>query len=378
MPVYTNNLDRDRVVLDVSKQIAEYEPSETPFTVILMKAKKKNTINHEYIWWEDSLGARWTKVDNASGYAHDATSIAVADGSVFAPGDMLKVPKTGETMRVTGVSSNTLTVIRDWGQTKPSGTPTTYNLADEDWILNIGNAMKEGSTAPTPKLGQPTKVSNLVQIFRTPFDVTGTVHAEQQVTNEQERARLSRKKGKEHRIDIERACLFGEKREYISGNEIVRTTGGVTQFIQTNMYNPGGALTEANFIKEFLEPCFTYGSQKKLLVASARLLSVINNFGLGKVQLVPEDKSYGLRLHRYISPHGDVILAQSKVLTNYYSGWGFLLDMDNVSYRALRDTSLKRNIQQNDEDAIRDEYFSEVGFQLELEKSHGIIKGVTE
>jgi hypothetical protein len=377
MPVYTTNLDRDRVVLDVAKKIAEYEPDETPFTVILMRAKKRKTINHEYIWFEDSLGARWTQINNATGYTYDATSIVVDDGSVFAPGDMLKVPRTGETMRVTAVSTNTLTVIRDWGQTRPAATPTAYDLQDNDWVLNIGNAMKEGSTAPQPKIGQPTKVSNFVQIFRTPFDVTGTVNAEEQVTSEQERARLSRKKGKEHRIDIERAMLFGEKREYINGNEIIRTTGGATQFIKTNVYDAGGVLTETNFEREFLVNVFNYGSSRKLLVASPLLLSVINGFGRDKIRLVPKDEAYGLRISQYISTFGDLYMVPSKVLVNYYNGWGFVFDMDYVSYRPLRDTVLKRNIQQNDEDVIRDEYFTEAGFELKLEKAHGIIKGVT-
>lgn len=376
MPVYTNNLDRERRELDVSKKIAFLEPDETPFTVILMRAKKVAATSAEIIWYEDQLGARWTQINNATGYNYDATSIVVDDGAIFAASDILKVPRTGETMLVTGVSDNTLTVVRDFGQTRPSTNPDAYNLADDDWVVLIGNAMKEGSTVPAEKLGQPTKKTNYCQIFRTPFSVTGTTMAETQRTSEQERTRLSRVKGKEHRIDIERAALFGEKREYISGNEIRRTMGGLLQFIQTNIYDAGGNLTETDFENEFCEQVFKYGSSTKLLLASDRLISVINGWGREKLQLVPRDEAYGLRLARYISAHGELLIAKHKLLTNYYSGWGIVVDIDKVEYKPLRDTVLKRNIQPDDEDAVRDEYFTEATIKVENEKCHGIIKNV--
>lgn len=379
MPVYTAHIDRDRRVLDVSKRIAYLEPDETPFTVILMRARKVPATSAEIIWYEDQLGSRWTKVDNAEGYAHDATSIKVADGALFAPNDIVKVPRTGEVMLVTNESNGVLTVIRDFGGTKPQTDPTAYNLNHEDWLQLIGNAMVEGSRVPAEKIGQPVKQTNYCQIFRTPFSVSGTVQAERTRTSEQERVRQTRKKGMEHRIDIERALLFGQKREYIDGNEIRRTLGGLTSFIKTNYFDVGstanGELSEKDF-ELFCEQVFDKGSSQKLLIASGRLITVINEFGRQKLQTVPKKEAYGLRMTRYISAHGDLLIVRSKVLTNYYSGWGFVVDIDKVEYKPLRDTILRRNIQPDDEDAIRDEYFTEATLKVENEECHGIIAGV--
>jgi len=379
VPIYTTNIDRDRRQLDVSKRIAYLEPDETPFTVILMRARKVAATSAEVIWYEDQLGARWTQINNGAGYNYAATDIVVDDSAIYAANDILKVPRTGETMLVTAVNSdtNTLTVVRDFGQTRPEATPDAYNLNDNEWVLLIGNAMREGSTVPTEKIGQPTKKTNFCQIFRTPFSITGTTEAERTRTSEQERTRLTRKKGMEHRIDIERAVLFGEKREYISGNEIRRTMSGITQFIQSNVYDAGGTMTESEFENSFCEQVFKYGSTRKLLVASSRLISVINGFGREKLQVVPKDQAYGLRMARYISAHGDLLIVPSKVLINYYSGWGIVVDMDKVEYKPLRDTVLKRNIQPDDEDAVRDEYFTEATLKVENEECHGIIKNVT-
>jgi hypothetical protein len=184
----------------------------------------------------------------------------------------------------------------------------------------------------------------------------------------------------EHKIDIERALLFGEKKESTSGG-VRRTLGGMTQFIQSNVFDASadqgdGTLDEDTF-EAFCEMVFKYGSSQKLLIASSKLISVINAFGRDKIQTVSKEESYGLRMSRYISAHGDLLIVNSKVLVNYYSGWGIVADMDKIEYKPLRDTQLNRGIQPADEDAIRDEYLTEVTLKVENEECHGIIKGVT-
>jgi hypothetical protein len=53
--------------------------------------------------------------------------------------------------------------------------------------------------------------------------------------------------------------------------------------------------------------------------------------------------------------------------------------MDYIAYRPLagRDTTLKTNIQNNDVDGWMDEYLTEAGLEVRLEKTHAILKGVT-
>jgi hypothetical protein len=62
------------------------------------------------------------------------------------------------------------------------------------------------------------------------------------------------------------------------------------------------------------------------------------------------------------------------------AGWGLILDIADLAIRYMngRFTILKENIQANDEDGKTDEYLSEVGLQLELEKKHGMATGVTD
>jgi hypothetical protein len=372
MPIQTFDIDRDRRTIDVAKEIALLEPDDSPFTVILMRARKKAANGAEIVWFDDKLGALWTQINYSAGYNTSADDLTVDDNSIFAPYDVVKVARTGEVMLVTEIGdSNVITVLRGYGTTSAA------NINNDDWLVILGNAMKEGSNAPAEKLSQPTKHNNYCQIFRTVFSVTGTEEAEGVITNESERARLTRKEGLKHRLMLEHAILFGEKKEdTVTAAAKRRMMGGLLSYISSNVYNvSSGILTESEF-ELCCEQIFAYGSANKLLVASPRLLTVISRWAVGKLEVLPKADTYGVSIRRYISAHGTLDIVPSKTLRNAYSGWGFFVDLDNIKYRPLRDTKLKRNIQQNDEDAVRDEYFTEATLEVRLEKTHGVIKGV--
>jgi hypothetical protein len=55
----------------------------------------------------------------------------------------------------------------------------------------------------------------------------------------------------------------------------------------------------------------------------------------------------------------------------------FLVDMDNVKWRPLRDTRYIQNRQAPDEDSTKNEYLTEGCLEVDLEKSHALISGVT-
>ena len=149
------------------------------------------------------------------------------------------------------------------------------------------------------------------------------------------------------------------------------------KFIATNVYDAGGTLTESEFDLNICEPVFKYGSKTKVLIASPRLVSIINGWGKEKLQLSEGVKRYGLKLREYVSPHGTLIIAPSKALEQYYAYHSFVIDMMQVWIRTLRDTTLKRNIQANDLDGFIDEYLSELGFMLQVEKAHAALKNAT-
>ena len=295
------------------------------------------------------------------------------DESVFVAGDIFKVPRTGEIMRVVSVDSVahtvTVTAYRGYGETSAAA------LLDDDYLVCLGNAMAERSSVPSEKLVQPTKVYNYCEIMRTPFGGSGTLLAEQQITSEQERSRLTRDKGIDHRLALERKLLFGERKEDATDKR--RMSRGLEKFIVTNAYDAGGTLTESEFDTSVCEPVFKYGSKTKVLIASPRLVSILNGFGKEKLQISQGAKEYGLDLQEYVSPHGRLVIAPSRALEQYYAYHSFIVDMKYAFFRPLRDTTLRRNIQNPDVDGFMDEYLTEAGLELRVEKCHGLVKNAT-
>jgi hypothetical protein len=371
MAVLTFDLDFQRRDIDVSKEIARYMPDETPWTVMLMQARKKATRTAEFYWWEEDVYGYWTQINNAAGYTNTDTNLVVDDATIFAPKDIVKVPRTGEIMFVTAVNTatNTITVVRGYGETAAAA------IQDNDYLIQLGNAMEERSDVPQEKILQPIKVYNYCGIQRTPFGGSGTVLAEQQITNEQERARLTRDKGIDHRLALERQLLFGERKEDVTNKR--RMSRGVEKFIVTNVYDAGGTLTESEFDTEVCERVFKYGSKTKVLIASTRMVSILSGFAKEKLQVSQGAKEYGLDLMEYVSPHGRLVIAPSRMLENYYAYHSFIVDMKYIFYRVLRDTTLRRNIHNPGIDGFLDEYLTEAGLEMRVEKAHMTIKNAT-
>jgi hypothetical protein len=364
------NVLSNRRVIDMSKNIALLEPSATPLTVLLKNIASETAYNPKFEWLEYAPAPVSDAVNNGAGYADNATSIVVDNGAYFSVNDIVKVPRTGEVMRVTAVSTNTLTVTRAYGET------TAAALVDNDPLLIIGNASAEGASARDYKNNDATNAYNFTEIFKTTVELSGTLDASQ-LYGGKDRNFQRKVKGIEHMLQIERSFLFGERKEDTTNK--IRTTRGLLGFLTENIVDAGGTLTEAEF-ESFCEAVFRYGSNKKLLLASPKVISVINQFASGKLQMVPTDKTYGIAVTKYLSAHGELMLVKHNLLEGtVYGGYAIAIDPENVKYRYLqgRDTTLRTDIQAPDVDGFKDEYLTEAGLQLMLPKTHGVLKGVT-
>ena len=368
----TNTVLQNRRIIDMSKNIAMLEPDAAPLTALLKNIGSQQADNPKFEWLETELAARWDAVNNGAGYLSADTSIVVDNGAYFSVNDIVKVPRTGEVMLVTAISTNTLTVTRGYGETSAAA------LVDNDPLVIIGNVNKEGGTARAYKTTGEYVVYNLTEIFKTTVSLSDTLD-KSKLYGGGDRNFQRKIKGIEHMVDIERAFLFGERKEDTSGGEIKRTTRGLNTFLTQNRVDAGGGLTEQEF-ETFCQAGFRYGSKKKILLASPILVTAINMFGRAKLQTVSKEKTYGISMTNYISAHGELYIAKHNLLEGaVYGGYGILIDPDNIKYRNLngRDTKLKTDTQAPDMDGWQDEYITEAGLQVVLPKTHAVLYGVT-
>ena len=110
-------------------------------------------------------------------------------------------------VRVQSVTSSAVIVVTGiW-----TSTGSDIALANDDIFLVIGNAQGEGSEAPDAWSDELQVVYNSTQIFKTPLQVTGTLEAAVLRGESSELARLRRLKAQEHKMQKEKAFLFGKR-----------------------------------------------------------------------------------------------------------------------------------------------------------------------
>lgn len=373
----TKNINQAQREFDVAKQIALLQPDRAPLTSLLRRLQSKVAINPIFNWFEDDLQGRWDAINAGAGYEDSATEVIVDTGTLFSAGDVVKIVRTGEIIRVTSVATNTLTIVRGYGTTAAAA------IVNDDTLVILGNAIKEGGDPVTASGTVVGTVFNYTQIFKTSVQVTKTQEASTLVTGS-DRAYQRRKKAIEHAVDQERAFWFGEKSEHVSGSDIIRTTGGVMSFLTagaSNVLDVSGAsnvMSEDTF-EQYLESLFRYGSASKLAFCSARFITLINSYGRDKVQLNQGAKKYGLNIYTYQSAHGELNMVKQQLFEGGYSKLAVILDMENLKYRPMngRDTKMNADIQPKGADYFLDEYLTEAGLELQLPKTHGVILGAS-
>lgn len=384
----TQGILQDARVIDMSDVIHLLDPNEAPLTAVSMKLRTVSAINPEIKWQEDDYIPDMDQIDNGAGYAAGATSLVVDNGDYFRAGDVVLVLRTAEVMLVTAVDTgtDTLTVTRSVGTTAAAA------LVDDDELVIIGNANVENSTSRTVVTALKVSQNNFCQIFRWEFGASGTLQSSELYGGD-DLAYQQRKAGKEFRIQMERAYVWGEKAEDTSGNTPRRYCGGIIERIgSSNITTATGGNLDISTMEAFLRDGFRYGPARKMLFASRLVVSILSEIADAKLESRPTDKTFPLALTEYVSPHGKLYIATHNLLTSFglavgsgyrneaYGGWALLLDLDSIYHRPLRDrnTMLRTNIQANDADGRIDGYLAECCPQTIQSNNHRVLNNVQQ
>jgi hypothetical protein len=368
----TEQLAPEQKYIEMSDKIKMLVPDETPFTTFLQQLSKQKTGWPEYKSLEDDVLPRFDAVVGAGG---TAVTFNVGTGTKFRPADVIIATRTGEQMRVESINVNAVTVTR-------GAAPVA--LIDADELLIAGSAQPEGDLSRVPISVNPSPVQNYSQILRRSWELTGTAYSSENETDPHDWDYQAAKVGIEHKRDIERTLLFGVPSKVTASNgQPMRTTGGLFYFIKTNQMDAGGGFSEAEF-NTWSRTLFKYGAKRKVLMGSPLATSVLNTFPMSKVRISQTEKKYGINVTTFVSPFGELGLVTNWELEGAkYGGVLVAYDQANLKYRFLqnskanRDSHVNTNIQPPDADTRRDEWLTEMGLQVDLEKTGGIVTGIT-
>jgi hypothetical protein len=316
-------------------------------------------------------------------YVAGETAINVLSGALDAvAGTVLLEEETGELMLVTTdpVIDTTLPVL-----TRTYGAVATTNITNGDHFLVVGNVHAEGSAVPTVKSYAPTPLTNVCQIFRMPLSFTRTAkktylrYDSTGPYREAKREALSL-----HAIEMEKSFIFGENIVGVGTNgKPMRMTAGVISFLTTNIggaYTVGGLLTE-DVLDTLCEGIFRYGSTEKLVLCGSTFVKALTTLGKrnGTLNMVPQDKIYGMKVIEYLSAFGTLYLKMHPLFNQHPTlrQNALVLDVNNLSSRYIDDTMFIKNRQAPGDDQVIDEFLTEAGLELHFEQTHAYITGVT-
>tara|TARA_R110002020_G_scaffold54691_9_gene152365 strand:+ start:9006 stop:10328 length:1323 start_codon:yes stop_codon:yes gene_type:complete len=287
------------------------------------------------------------------------------------------------------------------------------DIADNDVFVVVGNAHGEGTTAPEAWSDELGVVHNSTQIFKTSLQITGTLEAAALRGESSELARLRLLKSQEHKIQKERAFLFGGSRlgtglnvaggatgdiafgdgntTDTAGNTVRSTTGileairryGATSGDDQNNFTISEATYSYNNFVDDMEKVFQYvpESGSKIAFAGRGAMSYWSKIEGAKglagnsgwnIQMGPTERnSLGFNYRQLETPHGVLMLVPTPVLRGADNKTMLVVSEENLFHAVYRPPVYQTNIKTDDAfDGVKDQYMSDEGVGITLLESH--------
>ena len=419
-----------RRLYDFSDRVADLAPEESPFFVYLSKVGKVPTSDSQFRFLEDRTKVSITDrsfliktaqtlaapgsntvltVDTSGGASVDwlikgmVIQFSKATNTATSDTDSL-VQAVGRVESITHNASDTTLTVKSIQAS--AGDSSTTALDDNATAVVIGTSYEQGSGAPDVWSQEIDNDYGYTQIFKTACEMSNTARATVYRGYADEWARLWNLKLREHKVDIERAMLFGMRG---SQGGIQYTEGIVGHIVKNGTVTDDGTIgsySEGNpYLASYSTAQMTYdgllsafeimydpargGSSSKLCLASLPVISHFNKIsGFAEGSLTAQKSQYnfeaskgsfGHKVMKIETVHGDCTIVKEPLFRANASGHMAFIDLDHVSYRPLvgngvnRDTSITTNVQQADEDLRKDMILTEAGLEISLPETHALI-----
>ena len=411
-------------------RIAELAPEESPFFVYLNQTAKLPTDDSLFRYLEDRTKIDYTsrEFEVKTGFSTVSSltagqtftmEVQTLDSSATSVDFLIK----GMVLAVKTAASYGNAIVRVEDAPADNGDNTSFTakvisvssasgsdaIAAEDRVQIIGSAYAEGTGSPDTFQDSFDDNYGYTQIFKTAVEITNTALATNMRGVANEFDRVKAQKMREHKIDIERAMLFGHKArvggvQYTEGlvGHIIKNSSVVDRSSASIAYNSGKGyfstyatdeLTYDALLEDFevlFDPA-RGGSNERLALASLPVISYFNKMGgtsfsenstngtQYRLNMEELQGSFGHKLMQIDTVHGAVYLVKEPLFRGHSSGLMLMADMSKLYYRPLvgngqnRDMLVEENVQAADEDLRKDMITTEAGLEVCLPESHYLI-----
>jgi len=418
-----------RRLYNFSDRVADLAPDESPFFVYLSKVAKVPTDDPQFRFLEDrnkiaitdrsfliQAAVTLSAAGSTTTVTFDTTGGASVDwlikGMVVLIGeddDSTNQPAHNVVRVESLTDSGAYTTATCRTISKAGAASAELAIDDNTKCMVIGTSYEEGSGSPDVWSQELDNDYGYTQIFKTACELTNTARATRYRGYSDEWQRIWNLKLREHKVDIERAMLFGQRASVQGIQYSEGITGQIMKNSQSNVVAGGGQVSynegEAYF-KSVTAAQWTYddilsdlevifdpargGTASKLALCSLPVITQFNKMGdtgfidystastQAQYMIERATGSFGHRVTKVDTIHGDITLVKEPLFRGLAAGFMCMIDLDHVSYRPLvgnginRDTHIITNVQSDDEDLRKDMILTEAGLEVSLPETHAL------
>jgi hypothetical protein len=333
---------------------------------------------------------------------------------------MAVVANTFETYQAKGIREDLSDLISD---ISPTTTPFQSNIGSRDadntyfeWqtdslATNSATPVIEGAdlssfTAVTPTV----RLGNYCQINMVDFIISGTEQRVDKAGRASEIGYQSAKAAKELKRNIETACLLNGVGAVVGATNTARVTAGFPCWLKTNETStnvtapsysgsvPTGAsevwksfgtptaFTEA-MLKTTMQECYASGGEPSMLMVGPFNKTQVSAFsGIASSRYNVDGAEPSVIIGAadiYVSDFGNLSVVPNRFFTSVIdagvgslmNNWAFLIDPDEVKIATLRPYTIETLAKTGDADKRM--ILQEWGLQVNNEKAHGVVAGIT-
>lgn len=273
------------------------------------------------------------------------TVFTVASTANLLPGMIMRAQSTGECVIINNVLSATTVAV-----TRGVGTVAAAAIADNVNFYQVGNAFEESSLRPNALQINPVRITNLTQIFRNTWALSGSAQATQVIAGESTVAENRMDCAAFHAADIEKALFFGQKSQGTRNGQPFRTMDGLLNILSNLTYYPpsysavnvtvAGATTNFTQLEAALDPVFNQATDPKVgnqrvLFVGGEARKVLNNIGRvnATYQMTDSQTSYGMQFSSFKIARGSFNMIEHP-LFNSNSDWSkYAVAVDLSTFR---------------------------------------------
>lgn len=338
-----------------------------------------------------------TNIDNSQ------TTFTVSTTQDLLPGQILRLEETGENVIINQVlSATTINVTRSIGEVAAAAVNIGTGISE---AYLVGNAYEEASIRPQPLGINPIRVTNLTQIFRNTWAISGSAAETQVIAGDTQVAENRTDCAAFHATAIESALIFGQKSQSTRNGQPFRTMDGLVSIIGNiayyppsyttpNVYEALGAGTNYEQLETMLNPVFDQTTDPKVgndrvIFVGGTARTVINNIGRlsGQYQLMDGQTSFGLQFQTFKTSRGTFRLIEHPLFNSnpYWKKNALVVDLATfkVAYLGNRKTKNEEFNQDkikvdNGVDAVGGTLLTEMTTEVHNPPANALITNLTQ